>query len=99
MATTSREVLAPNTKSVSDGFDVYKIREDFPVLNQKVNGKPLVYLDNAATSQKPQVVLDALKHYYTQDNSNVHRGVHELSQRATKAYEDGRVKVQHFLNA
>jgi cysteine desulfurase / selenocysteine lyase len=99
MATTSREVLAPNTKSPSGGFDVHKIREDFPVLKQKVNGKPLVYLDNAATSQKPQVVLDVLNHYYTQDNSNVHRGVHELSQRATKAYEDARVKVQHFLNA
>src|SRR5204862_5493474 len=59
----------------------------------------LVYFDNAATSQKPKVVLDVLNHFYTQDNSNVHRGVHELSQRATKAYEAVRVKVQHFLNA
>ncbi|HEV2351102.1 MAG TPA: cysteine desulfurase [Terriglobia bacterium] len=100
MATTSREVLPPNTEARTSGnFDVYKIREDFPVLKQQVNGKPLVYLDNAATSQKPQSVLDALDHYYTRDNSNVHRGVHELSQRATKAYEDARVKAQHFLNA
>jgi cysteine desulfurase/selenocysteine lyase len=100
MATTSREALAHASKApVSGAFDVYKIREDFPILNQQVNGRPLVYLDNAATSQKPQVVLDALQHYYRMDNSNVHRGVHELSQRATKAYEDVRVKVQHFLNA
>jgi cysteine desulfurase/selenocysteine lyase len=100
MATTSREVLPPNSQDASAGtFDVYKIREDFPILKQTVNGKPLVYLDNAATSQKPRVVLEALKHYYTDDNSNVHRGVHELSQRATKAYEDARVKVQRFLNA
>jgi len=83
----------------SAGFEVGKIREDFPILKQRVNGKPLVYLDNAATSQKPKAVLDALKRYYTEDNANVHRGVHELSQRATKAYEDARVKVQHFLNA
>lgn len=100
MATTSHEGLALTTRTPSPhAFDVYKIREDFPILKQKVNGKPLVYLDNAATSQKPQVVLDALQHYYSMDNSNVHRGVHELSQRATKAYEDVRVKVQHFLNA
>src|SRR5690348_8377418 len=100
MATTSREVLASDKKTPSSGsFNVYKIREDFPILKQRVNGKPLVYLDNAATSQKPQVVLDALERYYHDDNSNVHRGVHELSQRATKAYEDARVKLQHFLNA
>jgi cysteine desulfurase/selenocysteine lyase len=78
---------------------VARIREDFPILKQTVNGKPLVYFDNAATSQKPRAVLDALNHYYNVDNSNVHRGVHELSQRATKAYEDARVKVQHFMNA
>ncbi len=100
MATTLREALSPALDAPSSGrFDVYRIREDFPILKQKVNGKPLVYLDNAATSQKPKAVLDALKHYYSEDNSNVHRGVHELSQRATKAYEDVRVKVQHFLNA
>jgi len=100
MATTHHEVLGSAIDAPQSGsLDVYKIREDFPILKQKVNGKPLVYLDNAATSQKPQAVLDALKHYYTVDNSNVHRGVHELSQRATKAYEDVRAKVQHFLNA
>jgi cysteine desulfurase/selenocysteine lyase len=100
MATTRHDVLSPTIDAPPSGrFDVYKIREDFPILKQKVNGKPLVYLDNAATSQKPQVVLDTLRHYYTEDNSNVHRGVHELSQRATKSYEDARAKVQHFLNA
>ncbi|MHB8653960.1 MAG: SufS family cysteine desulfurase [Terriglobia bacterium] len=100
MATTHHEVLRSAIDAPQSGsLDVYKIREDFPILKQKVNGKPLVYLDNAATSQKPQAVLDALSHYYTADNSNVHRGVHELSQRATKSYEDVRAKVQHFLNA
>src|SRR5579863_424041 len=100
MATTSREVPSHAIDAPPTGaFDVYKIREDFPILKQRVNGKPLVYLDNAATSQKPQAVLDALNHYYIHDNSNIHRGVHELSQRATKAYEDVRSKVQHFLNA
>jgi len=100
MAASPREILSSTIEAPpSRGFDVYKIREDFPILKQKVNGKPLVYLDNAATSQKPKAVLDALRHYYTEDNANVHRGVHELSQRATKAYEDARVKVQHFLNA
>jgi cysteine desulfurase/selenocysteine lyase len=100
MAATIPAVLnSTSAAPPAGGFDVYKIREDFPILNQKVNGKPLVYLDNAATSQKPKIVLDALRHYYTEDNANVHRGVHELSQRATKAFEDARVKVQHFLNA
>ncbi len=80
-------------------FDVNRIREDFPILRQKVNGKPLVYLDNAATSQKPKAVIDAIARFYSTDCSNVHRGVHLLSARATKAYEDARVKVQRFLNA
>jgi cysteine desulfurase/selenocysteine lyase len=80
-------------------FDVYKIREDFPILRQKVYGKPLIYLDNAATSQKPQAVIDALVHYYSQDNANIHRGVHTLSQRATEAYEGVRNKVRRFINA
>jgi cysteine desulfurase / selenocysteine lyase len=80
-------------------LDVAKIREDFPVLRQKVHGKPLVYLDNAATSQKPLPVIDAEKRFYENDNSNIHRGVHELSERATRAYEETRVKVQRFLNA
>jgi cysteine desulfurase/selenocysteine lyase len=78
---------------------VARIREDFPILKQKVNDRPLVYLDNAATSQKPQVVIDALVNYYMTENSNVHRGVHTLSQRATDSYEEARAKVQQFLNA
>ena len=80
-------------------FDVARIREDFPILKQTVNGKPLVYLDNAATSQKPQAVIDALTGYYTTKNSNVHRGVHTLSQLATDDYEAARSKVQRFINA
>ncbi|NER48157.1 MAG: SufS family cysteine desulfurase [Symploca sp. SIO1A3] len=75
------------------------IRADFPILHQQVNGKPLVYFDNAATSQKPVAVLDALRNYYEQDNSNVHRGVHCLSARATEAYEGARDKVTRFINA
>ncbi len=80
-------------------FDVAKIKEDFPILKQTVNGKPLVYLDNAATSQKPQSVIDALVSYYSADNSNVHRGVHTLSQRATDHYEEARSKIRRFINA
>lgn len=80
-------------------FDVQKIRADFPILQQKVNGKPLVYFDNAATSQKPQVVLDAIANYYTTMNANIHRGVHTLSQWATDAYEVSRTSIQAHLNA
>jgi cysteine desulfurase/selenocysteine lyase len=80
-------------------MDVEKVRADFPVLHQTVNGKPLVYLDNASTSQKPQAVIDSLVQYYSADNSNVHRGVHTLSQRATDHYEEARTKVRNFLNA
>ena len=80
-------------------FDVAKVKEDFPILNQTVNGHPLVYLDNAATSQKPQSVIDALVGYYSADNSNVHRGVHTLSQRATDHYEEARSKIRRFINA
>ena len=80
-------------------LDVARIREDFPILKTMVNGKPLVYLDNAATAQKPQAVLDTLNRYYTEENSNIHRGVHYLSQVATKDYEDARAKVRSFLNA
>ena len=75
------------------------IRNDFPILDQEVNGHPLVYLDSAATSQKPQQVIDAISHYYTYDNSNVHRGVHTLGNRATEGYEGAREKVRQFLNA
>jgi cysteine desulfurase/selenocysteine lyase len=76
-----------------------KIRTDFPILHQEVNGKPLIYLDNAATSQKPFAVLDTLRHYYERDNANVHRGAHSLSIRATEAYEGARDKVAQFVNA
>jgi cysteine desulfurase/selenocysteine lyase len=81
------------------GFNVRRIREDFPILRQTVHGKPLVYLDNAATTQKPRAVLDALMAYYREDNANVHRGVHLLSERATHAFEDARATVQRFINA
>ena len=76
-----------------------KIREDFPALHQAVNGHPLVYLDNAATSQKPRAVIDALVHYYESDNANVHRGIHELSNRATAAFEAARIRAAQFINA
>jgi cysteine desulfurase/selenocysteine lyase len=80
-------------------FDVQKIRRDFPILNQRIHGKALVYLDNAATTQKPQAVIDAMVRSYAEDNANIHRGVHLLSERATRAYEEAREKAQKFLNA
>jgi cysteine desulfurase/selenocysteine lyase len=80
-------------------FDVNKIRKDFPILKQQVNGCPLVYLDNGATSQKPQSVIDAIVNYYSTTNSNVHRGVHTMSQQATDGYEGARAKVREFINA
>ena len=92
-AKTPREIHAARA------FDVEKVRKDFPVLNQKVHGKPLVYLDNAATTQKPLAVIEAIENYYRRDNSNIHRGVHALSERATEAYEKVRVAAQKFLNA
>ena len=79
-------------------FDVDKIRADFPILNQMINGKPLVYLDNAATSQKPQSVIDTLVNYYSTENANVHRGVHTLSQRATDDYEEARDKAVSYTH-
>ena len=80
-------------------LDARAIRRDFPILRQRIHGKPLVYLDNAATTQKPQAVLDSLAHYYAEDNSNVHRGVHSLSGRATDSYEAARETARRFLNA
>src|SRR5258706_8133738 len=80
-------------------FSSRDIRSDFPVLHQQVNGKPLVYLDNAATAQKPRSVIDALVNYYEHNNSNVHRGLHALSMRATDAYEGARARVAKFINA
>src|SRR5271155_4958740 len=84
-----------DTKRISlDG-----IRKDFPILDQTVHGYPLLYLDNAATSQKPRAVIDAMTRFYEHDNSNVHRGIHELSRRSTEAYEAARARVAKFLNA
>ena len=80
-------------------FDIQKIRADFPILSRQVNGKPLVYFDNGATSQKPQVVIDAIATYYSEINANIHRGVHTLSQLATDAYEASRTKIQNHINA
>jgi cysteine desulfurase/selenocysteine lyase len=80
-------------------FDIQKIRAEFPILSRQVNGKPLVYFDNGATSQKPQVVIDAIATYYSEINANIHRGVHTLSQLATDAYEASRIKIQNHINA
>jgi len=80
-------------------LNISQIRKDFPILKREVNGKPLVYFDNGATSQKPQVVIDAITNYYTNENSNIHRGIHTLSQEATDAYEKARTTVQQFINA
>ena len=98
MKAIGKEVKA-NTIDQSAQFDVNKIRQDFPILKQLAYGKPLAYLDNAATSQKPKSVIDAITHYYTTDNSNIHRGVHLLSERATQQYEEAREKVRQFINA
>jgi len=92
---TDRFVSGPPGPS----WDVERIRKDFPILSQEVHGRPLVYLDNAATTQKPQAVIEALETYYAADNANVHRGVHLLSERATQAYEAARSRIRRFLNA
>jgi cysteine desulfurase/selenocysteine lyase len=81
------------------GYDVLSVRRDFPILDQRINGHPLIWLDNAATTQKPQAVIDRLVHFYSFENSNVHRGAHELAARSTDAYEDAREKVRGFLSA
>src|SRR5690606_2076012 len=80
-------------------YDVQKIRSDFPILNLMVHGKPLVYLDNAATTQKPQYVIDKTDNYYKKMNANIHRGVHALSQEATEAFESSRIIIKNFINA
>ena len=87
------------SRSPRVGLDVEAVRKDFPILARKVHGQPLVYLDNGATSQKPQVVIDALSRYYAEENSNIHRGVHYLSEYATAAYEGAREKIKRFINA
>jgi cysteine desulfurase/selenocysteine lyase len=85
--------------NATTAIDIEKIREQFPVLHQKVNGKPLIYFDNAATNQKPQQVIDALVNYYQGYNANIHRGIHTLAEKATKAYEETRYSMQKFINA
>jgi cysteine desulfurase/selenocysteine lyase len=100
--TTASHVVTGNFPPVAprqSAFDVERVRRDFVILHQKVNGKPLVYLDNAATSQKPESVLRTIDKYYREYNSNIHRGVHYLSERATQAYEQGRQAVQRFIGA
>lgn len=95
-------VLATESKTPSattSGYDVHRLREEFPILAQRIGRHPLTYLDNAATTQKPRVVLEAIRHYYAADNANIHRGVHTLSQRATIAYENARERIARFLNA
>jgi cysteine desulfurase/selenocysteine lyase len=91
--------VLPSLGVVRGQFDVTSIRNDFPILREKVNGHPLIWLDNAATTQKPQVVIDRLTYFYEHENSNIHRAAHDLAARATDAYEDARSKVAHFLNA
>ncbi|MGZ3958987.1 MAG: aminotransferase class V-fold PLP-dependent enzyme, partial [Flavisolibacter sp.] len=90
-------MISPST--IEKGFDVEAIRRQFPVLDREVKGRPLVYFDNAATTQKPQVVIDALVNYYTEYNANIHRGIHTLAEEATAAYENTRDAVQQFINA
>src|SRR5271157_1533888 len=87
------------TSPASTSFDVMKIREDFPVLKQTIHVHPLVYLDSAATAQKPFAVIDALRRFHEVDCANIHRGVHELSQRSTAAYEETRTKAKLYLNS
>jgi len=97
--TTAARLPCDHLQSAGEGFDVERVRADFPILAQTVHGHKLVYLDNAATSHKPKVVLDAILHYYQFDNANIHRGVHYLSERATEEYEAARNGVQGFLHA
>src|SRR3954469_8493410 len=87
------------TAAIQKDLDVYAIRKQFPILNREVKGKPLVYFDNAATTQKPQAVIDALINYYTGYNANIHRGIHTLAEEATAAYEATRDTVKEFINA
>ena len=88
-----------NLAKRDESVDWTALRDEFPILRETVNGHPLVYLDNAASSQKPQQVIDAVRRYYEHDNANVHRGIHELSNRATEAYEGARQRVADYLNA
>ena len=94
---TIRATIYPMTAAKTPDWSA--LRKDFPILNQQVHGKPLIYFDNAATSQKPRAVIDALVHYYERDNANVHRGIHELSNRSTSAFEEARTRTAKFINA
>ena len=98
-AAVARVPSKPAGKVAAAPFDVEKVRADFPILTERVHGQPLVYLDNAATSQKPEAVIQAIANYYRFDNANIHRGVHLLSQRATDAYESTRAAAQRFIHA
>src|SRR5690242_2886062 len=96
----STAVKVPRGAGIHEnGFDVERVRADFPILRETAYGRPLVYLDNAATSQKPKAVMDAITRYYDHENANIHRGVHYLSMKATEEYEAGRKAVQLFINA
>lgn len=95
----SDNALLPQDNLAKSGFDVQQIRKDFPILRESVNGRPLVWFDNAATTQKPQVVIDRLVHFYQHENSNIHRAAHELAARATDAYEHARETVRRFIHA
>jgi cysteine desulfurase / selenocysteine lyase len=98
-AALSHPATAGDLKLPRQQFDIGSVRRDFPILNERVNGHPLIWLDNAATTQKPQSVIDRISYFYEHENSNIHRAAHDLAARATDAYEDARTKVAHFLNA
>ena len=99
MAAVNPLQTSPSRPERPATFDVMQIRQDFPILQRRVHDKPLVYLDNAATSQKPRAVIERLRQYYSEENANIHRGVHWLSAQGTEAYEAVRARVQHFLHA
>ena len=99
MSVAASTILEGIRRNKSNGFDVEEVRRDFPILGEKVRGKPLVYLDSAATTQKPRVVIERLDRYYRTENANIHRGIHFLSERATEAYEEARATVARFLGA
>ncbi len=84
---------------IMENLNVNAVRDDFPILHQKIEGKPLVYFDNAATTQKPQAVINAVNHFYREENANIHRGIHTLSERATASYEQARKALAKFINA
>ena len=87
------------TEIIKKPFNIREIQEEFPALHQEIYGKKLIYFDNGATSQKPQIVINAIDKFYSKENSNIHRGVHYLSQKATTEFEEARKKIQHFINA